>query len=88
MAEERRTLSTILPVLLTPGSAKLLRSTVRRPRFPVESFDFWSMTNEQGGSVSVLSQRGISSQACTPGLYSELESILVAWDREYLSFDR
>jgi hypothetical protein len=35
--------------------------------------------------VSELSQKGISSQAYTPGPYSELESMTAAWDREYLS---
>jgi Rieske 2Fe-2S family protein len=51
---------------------------------PSDAVEFWSMTNEQDWGVSALSQRGISSQAYTPGPYSELESMLAAWDREYL----
>ena len=31
-----------------------------------------------------LSQRGIESRAYTPGPYAELESMIAAWDREYL----
>jgi Rieske 2Fe-2S family protein len=46
--------------------------------------EFWSMTNQQDWEVSSLSQRGISSRAYTPGPYSELESMIAAWDREYL----
>jgi len=42
------------------------------------------MTNQQDWEVSSLSQRGISSRAYTPGPYSELESMIAAWDREYL----
>ena len=52
---------------------------------PSGAIEFWSMTNEQDWGVSELSQKGISSQAYTPGPYSELESMIAAWDREYLS---
>jgi Rieske 2Fe-2S family protein len=52
---------------------------------PSGAIEFWSMTNEQDWGVSALSQKGISSRAYTPGPYSELESMIAAWDREYLS---
>ena len=51
---------------------------------PRGAIEFWSMTNQQDWDVSALSQQGISSQAYTPGPYSELESMIAAWDREYL----
>lgn len=51
---------------------------------PSDAIEFWNMTNLQDWGVSGLSQKGISSQAYTPGPYSELESMIAAWDREYL----
>jgi glycine betaine catabolism A len=51
---------------------------------PSPAVEFWNMTNKQDWQVSALSQQGISSQAYTPGPYSELESMIAAWDREYL----
>lgn len=51
---------------------------------PSPAIEFWNMTNEQDWSVSRLSQAGISSRAYTPGPYAELESMIAAWDREYL----
>lgn len=51
---------------------------------PSGAIEFWNMTNNQDWAVSELSQRGISSRAYTPGPYSELESMIAAWDREYL----
>ena len=42
------------------------------------------MTNKQDWEISELSQLGISSLAYTPGPYSELESMIAAWDRAYL----
>ena len=49
-----------------------------------DAIEFWNTTNTQDWRVSELSQRGISSRAYTPGPYSELESMIAAWDREYL----
>ncbi|MEN8374566.1 MAG: aromatic ring-hydroxylating dioxygenase subunit alpha [Gemmatimonadota bacterium] len=51
---------------------------------PSGAVEFWNMTNQQDWDVSALSQQGISSRAYTPGPYSELESVIAAWDREYL----
>ena len=51
---------------------------------PEPAIKFWNMTNEQDWMVSELSQAGISSRAYTPGPYAELESMIAAWDREYL----
>jgi len=52
---------------------------------PSGAIEFWNMTNKQDWEVSELAQRGISSLAYEPGPYSELESMIAAWDREYLS---
>ena len=51
---------------------------------PGDAVEFWNMTNLQDWEVSELSQRGITSRAYEPGPYSELESMIAAWDREYL----
>jgi len=52
---------------------------------PGGAIDFWNMTNQQDWEVSRLSQLGIASRAYTPGPYAELESMIAAWDREYLA---
>ena len=51
---------------------------------PSGAIEFWNMTNEQDWRVSERSQQGISSRVYTPGPYSALESMIAAWDREYL----
>jgi phenylpropionate dioxygenase-like ring-hydroxylating dioxygenase large terminal subunit len=51
---------------------------------PGDAIEFWNTTNLQDWRVSQLSQRGIASRAYMPGPYSELESMIAAWDREYL----
>jgi Rieske 2Fe-2S family protein len=51
---------------------------------PSGAIEFWNLTNSQDWQVSELSQRGIASRAYRPGPYSELESMIAAWDREYL----
>ena len=51
---------------------------------PSSAIEFWNMTNEQDWSVSRLSQKGIASHAYRPGPYAELESMIAAWDQEYL----
>jgi Rieske 2Fe-2S family protein len=51
---------------------------------PSPAVEFWNMTNLQDWRVSELSQRGISSSGYVPGPYSGLESMIAAWDREYL----
>jgi len=58
------------------------REAMADPEFdPSEAVEFWNMTNQQDWDVSILSQQGISSLAYTPGPYSELESMIAAWDR-------
>lgn len=51
---------------------------------PQDAVAFWDMTNRQDWQVCELSQLGIQSRAYTPGPYAELESVLAAFDREYL----
>lgn len=58
---------------------------IAKPGFdPSGAVEFWNMTNEQDWHVCELSQRGVASRAYTPGPYSNLESVLAAFDREYL----
>ncbi|MEM7417726.1 MAG: aromatic ring-hydroxylating dioxygenase subunit alpha [Gemmatimonadota bacterium] len=52
---------------------------------PSPAIDFWNMTNSQDWEVSERSQAGIASRAYTPGPYAELESMIAAWDRQYLT---
>ncbi len=49
-----------------------------------DAVGFWDMTNRQDWYVCELSQQGVSSRAYEPGPYAELESLLAAFDREYL----
>ena len=51
---------------------------------PDEAIQFWDMTNRQDWDVCEWTQQGVSSQAFTPGPYSDLESMLAAFDRNYL----
>jgi len=58
---------------------------MKRPEFdPGPAIEFWDITNRQDWNVCELSQKGISSRAYIPGPYSNLESLLAAFDREYL----
>lgn len=58
---------------------------IAQPDFdPSGAVELWNMTNLQDWQVSEFSQQGISSRAYTPGLYAELESMIAAWDRQYL----
>jgi Rieske 2Fe-2S family protein len=52
---------------------------------PQDAVDFWNETNLQDWHVCELSQRGVESQAYTPGWYSPRESLLAAFDRYYLT---
>ncbi len=52
---------------------------------PQPAIDFWDLTNRQDWHICELAQQGISSRAYTPGPYSDLESLLAAFDREYLA---
>jgi Rieske 2Fe-2S family protein len=51
---------------------------------PEDAIEFWDTTNRQDWSICELGQEGIASAAYTPGPYSERESLLAAWDAEYL----
>jgi phenylpropionate dioxygenase-like ring-hydroxylating dioxygenase large terminal subunit len=51
---------------------------------PAPAIEFWDMTNRQDWHLCTISQQDISSQAYSPGPYSNLESQLAAFDREYL----
>lgn len=56
-----------------------------RPGFdPTAAINFWDMTNRQDWHVCEISQLGVSSRAYTPGPYSPLEDIPIAFDQEYL----
>lgn len=58
---------------------------IAQPDFdPSGAIEFWNMTNTQDWHVCQLSQQGVASRAYTPGPYAELESMLAAFDREYL----
>ncbi len=61
------------------------REAAAAPGFdPSGAIDFWDMTNRQDWEVCTLSQQGIGSRAYEPGPYSNLESMIAAFDREYL----
>ena len=51
---------------------------------PMRAVEFWDVTNREDWHVSELSQLGIGSRGYTPGPYADLESLLAAFDREYL----
>jgi len=50
--------------------------------------DFWDMTNRQDWDLCVNAFRGVVSRAWQAGPYSELESQLAAFDRQYLKVMR
>lgn len=51
---------------------------------PSPAIEFWDLTNRQDWTLCENTQRGVASRAWTPGPYSELESQLAAFDRQYL----
>jgi len=51
---------------------------------PSDGVALWDETNRQDWRVCELAQQGVSSRAYTPGIYSTQESLLAAFDREYL----
>ncbi len=60
-------------------------ATMARPDFdPSDAVEFWDLTNRQDWHVNELTQKGILSQAYTPGPYSNAEGLLAAFDRHYL----
>ena len=64
--------------LFHPDSAQL-------PAFnPDDAVEFWDMTNRQDWEICERSQTGITSSGYVPGPFAPRESLLAAWDREYL----
>jgi Rieske 2Fe-2S family protein len=58
---------------------------VARPGFdPQPAIDFWDLTNRQDWELCANTHKGVTSAAYLPGPYSDLESQLAAFDREYL----
>jgi Rieske 2Fe-2S family protein len=58
---------------------------MNRPDYePSRAVDFWDLTNRQDWDLCERSQEGVSSRAYIPGPYCDLESMLAAFDREYL----
>jgi Rieske 2Fe-2S family protein len=51
---------------------------------PDDAMQFWDMTNRQDWHVCELSQLGVSSRRYSPSPYSSTESLLAAFDQEYL----
>ena len=51
---------------------------------PDDAAGFWDRTNRQDWHVCELAQRGVSSRLYAPSPYSPAESLLAAFDREYL----
>jgi len=51
---------------------------------PKPAVDFWDMTNRQDWDLCVNAYKGVISRAWQAGPYSELESQLAAFDRQYL----
>jgi len=51
---------------------------------PADAAELWDLTNRQDWRMCELAQEGVSSRAYRPGLYSADESLLAAFDQEYL----
>jgi Rieske 2Fe-2S family protein len=51
---------------------------------PRPAIEFWDLTNRQDWELCANAHRGVISRAWQPGPYSELESQLAAFDRQYL----
>jgi Rieske 2Fe-2S family protein len=51
---------------------------------PSQAIDFWDLTNRQDWEVCELAQLGMSEPGYFPGPYSNLESVVAAFDRHYL----
>ena len=50
---------------------------------PSNAVEFWDMTNRQDWKVCELAQAGMEDSGYQPGPYSNLESVLAAFDRHY-----
>jgi glycine betaine catabolism A len=51
---------------------------------PQPAIDFWDLTNRQDWELCANAYKGVVSSAWRPGPYSDLESQLAAFDRQYL----
>jgi glycine betaine catabolism A len=51
---------------------------------PSDGVEIWDVTNRQDWHMCELAQKGVSSRAYRPGPYSRDESLLAAFDQEYL----
>jgi Rieske 2Fe-2S family protein len=61
------------------------RDAVAAPGFdPSPAVEFWDLTNRQDWDLCVNAYKGVISRAWQAGPYSELESQLAAFDRQYL----
>jgi Rieske 2Fe-2S family protein len=61
------------------------KETLERPDLdPSDGVELWDLTNRQDWHVCELAQQGVSSRAYVPGIYAKQESLLAAFDREYL----
>ena len=59
---------------------------IEEPNFdPGPAIEFWDMTNRQDWKICEQTHRGITSDGYQPGPYSNLESVLVAFDENYLT---
>jgi len=59
---------------------------IKEPNFdPGPAIEFWDMTNRQDWKICEQTHRGITSDGYQPGPYSNLESVLVAFDENYLT---
>lgn len=57
---------------------------LEKPSFsPDGAIEFWDMTNRQDWKVCELAQAGMSADGYVPGPYSNLESIVAAFDKHY-----
>jgi Rieske 2Fe-2S family protein len=52
---------------------------------PQDAIAFWDRTNRQDWHICERAQQGVSSRAYTPGPYAVQESLLAAFDREFLA---
>lgn len=52
---------------------------------PDDAVRFWDLTNRQDWHACEQTQAGVSSRAYRPGPHSPRESMVAAWDREYLA---
>ena len=50
---------------------------------PTAALEFWDLTNRQDWHVCELAQSGMSADGYVPGPYSNLESVVAAFDRHY-----